>query len=638
MRSRRRGERRLRGAGLFALFFLTMALFPRAARAQEVRSDAQGVGAVRRRADAAADKQGRGDWPRVTDGETGTQIHVTFDFRNADVILITGSEFGLPALLETAQGTARRLALPQTDFITVQGRSTVAVDMEFNDYLQRTATRRTDFDLDLHALAAALNASRLPRPRILAIHSENADHATLQSETGSAVQVLGEKITFLSSEEIRPGARLRFQASITWRNTVAAVVVALFFGVAFLGSLGMAAWMPWRLARFREKQRRAALETAPTAPDSQATFAPQATLAPEEVQRRYDRGKPLWIGTLLPPLLILGVSLLGNPARLFDAAFRVLPTSPFSSRAGLLFPLALMATFALSSLACAWNERRRRGGNDAPEVQGDPDTPPTWTQMGWLLPMAAGMTLMPLVLFIPALRRLEVPQRLGVVFGIEALAFVSAALIALRGSRANRTPLREGDPWYALVQETAARAAVRVRHVVRIRSTSLNATASIFGTVGLTSALLRKMEPDEVRAVIAHEIGHLRAGHARRNFVVSLAALAVFIALWQGGLWLARGRVPEFTYRLLQGPLIGAFVLPVLLNLVLGRGQRQREMAADRFAVEATGDPELVIRALTKLHTLNASPHTLKPGDEALSSHPSLARRIEAIRSAARNA
>lgn len=70
--------------------------------------------------------------------------------------------------------------------------------------------------------------------------------------------------------------------------------------------------------------------------------------------------------------------------------------------------------------------------------------------------------------------------------------------------------------------------------------------------------------------------------------------------------------------------------LPIML--ITGFGTRKRELEADALAVQWTGDPELVIRALTKLHTLNASPHRLKPGDELVSSHPSLVNRIKAIR------
>lgn len=53
---------------------------------------------------------------------------------------------------------------------------------------------------------------------------------------------------------------------------------------------------------------------------------------------------------------------------------------------------------------------------------------------------------------------------------------------------------------------------------------------------------------------------------------------------------------------------------------------------ADAFAVRALGDPELVIRTLIKLHTLNESPHRMKPLDEAVASHPSLVNRLAAIR------
>ena len=73
----------------------------------------------------------------------------------------------------------------------------------------------------------------------------------------------------------------------------------------------------------------------------------------------------------------------------------------------------------------------------------------------------------------------------------------------------------------------------------------------------------------------------------------------------------------------------------LICPLILGKSQRRREVEADRFAVEQTGDPELVIRALRKLHTLSATPHMLKPSDENLMMHPSLAHRIEAIRETA---
>ena len=44
----------------------------------------------------------------------------------------------------------------------------------------------------------------------------------------------------------------------------------------------------------------------------------------------------------------------------------------------------------------------------------------------------------------------------------------------------------------------------------------------------------------------------------------------------------------------------------------------------DSFSHEVTGAPDLVINTLSKFHTLNTTPHELKPSDEIISSHPSL--------------
>ena len=173
---------------------------------------------------------------------------------------------------------------------------------------------------------------------------------------------------------------------------------------------------------------------------------------------------------------------------------------------------------------------------------------------------------------------------------------------------------------------------------MEIWNVSPNAYASIFGTVGLSRGLLTKLEPAEIQSVIAHELGHHKDGHPRRTFWFSLVATAGMLLAWWG---LQSYLESHFTLTtelkaLLHSPFFVVFLLPVLRSFLLGKGQREREEAADRFAVEAMGDPELVIRALTKIHDLNLSPHRLKPADEVLHSHPSLEHRIAAIREYAR--
>lgn len=263
----------------------------------------------------------------------------------------------------------------------------------------------------------------------------------------------------------------------------------------------------------------------------------------------------------------------------------------------------------------------------------DPDEPPAWTRTWWLALLGVMMLVM-MGMMVALFSGMPRPAWIvNVPYAALGVLFIGGPIGAWVAMRAVRQELPAGDRRREIVEEIAALAGVRVKHVVRVQSTSVNAFASVFGAVGLTSALLRKMEADEIRAIIAHELGHLQGGHARRNLVLTVGAAILALALWWWLVGLAKGHVSESGYAILRSPIFSIFVLPLLLNLVLGRGRRRREEAADRFAVEVTGDPELVIRVLTKLHTLEASPHELKRADEAISTHPSLVNRIAAIRS-----
>lgn len=601
---------------LLPTFALLLALGHAAppAGAQNVRRERSGFGSTRRQGDNAAERLNRADWPRIAEGDAGTQVHVTFDLRNADVILMTGRDFGQQTLLDEARRVAVGIGRPRADYILFTGTKTVNADIELNKYLVQPDRKHTSSDLDLSALASALSASSLPRPIVLFVRADEADAAALTAP--GSTRRLGEQ-TFFGLNEVPAGAHLHFAASVPWY----ASLVAIGLAGMLLSVMIMAVTTPWRVARKRAER---AQNPQPAAPPS-----------PEEVQQRYNKQKPLWMVMGLLPLCFALAGLFGNPKTLMSAVVYSLPFDP-DPQTFFLFPIAMIGLTLLSTAACwLWERRRARLTGRPLALPADPDAPPGWTQRWFLVVMGAmmlPMMLLPLLLFNGTLTRLPwlrfVPF---VMLGFMAVAFMVGGWLA---ARATRTTLAPDDPWRVMVDEVAAQAGVRVKHVVRVQSPSVNAYASIFGTVGLTAGLLRKMAPDEVRIVIAHEIGHLRGGHTRRGFAVSLATLAAIWALWWFGLRAARPHLSGTAYALLNGPLIGFFLVPFLMNLLLGRGRRQREAAADRFAVEVIGDQELVIATLTKLHTLNASPHQLRPSDEILSSHPSLVHRIEAIRSA----
>lgn len=594
-----------------ALFWLGLA----PASAQDVRWEKSGFGSTRHHGDRAAEKQGRADWPRVADGEPGTQVHVTFDLRNADIVLITGHDFGQTPLLNQARHLAAKIGRPRADYILFTGAKTVNADIELNKYLAQPTRRHTESDLDLSALTSALLSSDLPRPIVLFVRADDADQAVLTGP-GRVPRTLGEA-TFLGLTEVPPGARLHFAASIPWY----APLVGLAFVAFLLSAIGSVVVSPWRLAKKRAQQAEAS-----------------AVPAPEEVQRRYNKQSPLRLVTSLFPLSVGLLMLLGNPHRLMTAVMYSLPFNPDALGVGSAFylPLGMGALVGLSFLAFTLTERARVRRGEMPLLPAeppDPDAPPRWTRTWFALVLGIAwlpLMLLPILLLNGVVR--PAPWVHSLPFVLPGVLLTALAVGGWIAARAVRTDLPPADPWHQMVNEVAAQAGVTVRHVVRVQSPGLNAYASIFGTVGLTAGLLRKMEPEEVRVIIAHEIGHLRNGHVRRGFVVSLLTLAVVCAAWWFGLHAAKSHLSNSAYTVLSGPLVGVFLVPLGINLLLGRGRRRREAAADHFAVEVTGDPERVIHTLTKLHTLNATPHQLRRSDELLSSHPSLVNRIAAIR------
>src|SRR6185436_2220743 len=79
-----------------------------------------------------------------------------------------------------------------------------------------------------------------------------------------------------------------------------------------------------------------------------------------------------------------------------------------------------------------------------------------------------------------------------------------------------------------------------------------------------------------------------------------------------------------------------AFTLAMVLLLVRGQAGRQsHETASDLRALELTNDPDALIRALTKIHVLARMPRRWAHEFERAATHPSLARRIQAIRTRA---
>jgi STE24 endopeptidase len=160
------------------------------------------------------------------------------------------------------------------------------------------------------------------------------------------------------------------------------------------------------------------------------------------------------------------------------------------------------------------------------------------------------------------------------------------------------------------------------------RSAHANAYFTGFGAakrVVFYDTLLRQLDPGEVEAVLAHELGHFKHKHILKRigslFALSLAGFALLGWLSsQAWFYTGLGVIPNLGPKLnapndalalllflLAVPVFTFFIAPLLAQL-----SRKHEFEADAYAVAQTSGPSLA-HALLKLYQDNASTLTPDP-------------------------
>jgi STE24 endopeptidase len=174
------------------------------------------------------------------------------------------------------------------------------------------------------------------------------------------------------------------------------------------------------------------------------------------------------------------------------------------------------------------------------------------------------------------------------------------------------------------------------------RSSHGNAYFTGFGRnkrIVFFDTLLARLQPAEIEAVLAHELGHFRRRHVVQRialvFALSLALLALLGQLAEAP-WFFNGlgvSTPEPALALLLFFLVApvfSFPLTPLMSLL----SRRHEFEADRFAAENAHAADLV-SALVKLYEDNAATLTPDPLHSLFyDSHPPAALRIARLGSA----
>ena len=127
-----------------------------------------------------------------------------------------------------------------------------------------------------------------------------------------------------------------------------------------------------------------------------------------------------------------------------------------------------------------------------------------------------------------------------------------------------------------------------------------------FRRIVLFDTLIAQLTPEELEAVLAHEIGHYRRGHIPKMIALSAAMMA-------GGFgviaWLARSPWFNLSFGFPADELAPSFLLFGLLSglvtfwfsPLMNGLSRKHEYEADAFAREAVGGPAAMVGALRKL-------------------------------------
>lgn len=258
---------------------------------------------------------------------------------------------------------------------------------------------------------------------------------------------------------------------------------------------------------------------------------------------------------------------------------------------------------------------------------------------GWFLTATLGAGIMAVILWLY--------EQTGPYFWIYAWGFMSLFTIFMTLFYSSlivpifnkQTPLEEGELKDA-IKAFSKKVSFQLNDIYVIdgskRSTKANAYFSGFGSkkrIVLYDTLIEDLEPDEIVAVLAHEIGHYKKRHVFLNMILSLllTGLTLFVlSLFISNAQLSEAlsvEIPSFhigliTFGILYSPI--SEITGILMNLI----SRKFEYQADDYASHHFNAGALIssLKKLSKNSLSNLTPHPLTVFVHY--SHPTLLQRV----------
>lgn len=186
--------------------------------------------------------------------------------------------------------------------------------------------------------------------------------------------------------------------------------------------------------------------------------------------------------------------------------------------------------------------------------------------------------------------------------------------IALRMSRAREVPEAEAPSLHRLVEGLAADADIPKPRVAVMDSPMPNAFATgrspEKAVVAVTTGLLSILTRDELAAVIAHELAHIKN---RDTLISSIAAtiagaIAMVANIAQFSLLFGLGGDDDDNPLGIIGLLLAIFVAPIAALIIQMAISRSREFEADAAGAKIHGRSEPLAQALIKLDNWSKNP------------------------------
>lgn len=167
----------------------------------------------------------------------------------------------------------------------------------------------------------------------------------------------------------------------------------------------------------------------------------------------------------------------------------------------------------------------------------------------------------------------------------------------------------------------------------------VNAFAIGRNTIAVTAGAIQTLTPDQIKGIMAHEVGHIANGHTKALllnvvgngiFTIFVMFFRLVLAILQTLSQLFKGGLFYLIFTISKALFNTAFIVFMYLGqIILAINSRENEYQADSFALEIGYGEELVsaLYLLQKI-SMNYQP-TLS--ERLKSSHPHIAKRIHRL-------